>query len=156
MPVAARRMASTAAVACLYVAVAGALLWPLPRQLGSQSPGAFTPAEFDAWYATWALAWESHTFASGRFDLADANIYYPDRDALFYGPAALGALPYFAPVYLLSGNPALAMNLLLLGSIALTAAVIHLVVHAWTRLHAAGWVAAITFLANRWLLRSFV
>ena len=59
-------------------------------------------------------------------------MYYPTRYALFYGSTAFGALPYFAPTYLISGNPVLALNLVLLSCVALTAWTLHIVVARWT------------------------
>jgi len=144
------------AVLLCYGAVVCALTWPLAAHFRSHLPATFPGSEFDPLYSGWVLAWESHALSRGSLDIADANIYYPARDALFYGPVALGALPYFAPTYLVTGNPTLALNLLLLGSITLTATAIHLVVHAWTKRHAAAVVAAAVFLANRWLLYTFI
>src|SRR5262249_3921312 len=84
--------------------------------------------------------------------LADANIYYPARHAFFYGDAGFGALPYFMPTFLLTGNPALASNLTFLVSLALTATALHVVVQRWTASELAGLVAAWTFLTTRWVL----
>jgi hypothetical protein len=67
-----------------------------------------------------------------------------------------GALAYFMPTFLLTGNPTLALNLLLLGGIALTAASLHLAVAAWTGSQPAGFVAAATFLGSRWVLWDFI
>jgi hypothetical protein len=151
-----RGLQQAGAVALGYAVLVCGLTWPLAIHLASHLPATFFGSEFDPLYSAWTLAWESHTLAHGSLAIGNANIYYPARDTLFYGPAALGALLYFAPVYLLTGNPTLAVNLLLLGSIALTATALHLVAYSWTRLHAAGLVAGMTFLANRWLLCTFV
>ena len=151
-----RALRRTAAVFAVYLVLAGCLTWPLAAHLTTHLPATFPGSAFDPLYSGWALAWESHVLAHGSLNIANANIYYPARDALFYGPVVLGALPYFAPTYLSTGNPTLALNLLLLGSIALTAATIHLVIYAWTGLHAAGLVGAAAFLANRWLLYTFI
>ena len=139
----------------LYAVLVGWLTWPLATHLTTHHPQMGSGRDFDSLYSAWVLAWESHALASG-IHIGSANIYYPEPDSLYYGPAAFGALPFFAPVYLLTGNPALALNLLFLGCITLTAAMVHFVVYAWTRLHTAGLVAAVALLANRWLLLSFV
>ena len=139
----------------LYAVLVGWLTWPLATHLTTHHPQMGSGRDFDSLYSAWVLAWESHALASG-IHIGSANIYYPEPDSLYYGPAAFGALPFFAPVYLLTGNPALALNLLFLGCLTLMAAMVHFVVHAWTRLHTAGLVAAVALLANRWLLLSFV
>ena len=140
----------------LYAVLVGWLTWPLATHLTTHHPRLGVGRDFDSLYSAWVLSWESHALASPGVRVGSANIYYPEPDSLYYGPAAFGALPFFAPVYLLTGNPALALNLLLLGCITLTAAMVHFVVHLWTRLHTAGLVAAVALLANRWLLLSFV
>ncbi len=132
------------------------LTWPLIAHVATRVPDTSPGARFDALYSAWVLSWQSHALVTRGASLADANIYYPTPKALFYGPLGRGALPLFAPAFLLTENPALALNLLFLLSIALAAATLHLVVWTWTRSHAAGLVAAFTLLANRWLLRTFV
>jgi hypothetical protein len=149
-------MRRAAVVSILYASLVSWLTWPLARHLSTHLPFTFGGYCFDSLYSIWALAWESDTLARGSLNLADANIYYPASDALFYGPVAFGALPYFAPTYLLTANPALAGNVLLLGCIVLAATATHLVVRAWTGLDAAGFVATLPLILNRWLLVSFV
>src|SRR4030095_10648572 len=68
------------------------LTWPLGAHIRSHLPKTGAASGFDALYSVWALAWESHTLARGSLDIADANIYYPARDALFYGPAGNGSV----------------------------------------------------------------
>ena len=156
VPVWTRSALRVLTLAALYAVLVGWLTWPLVAYITTLHPSLGPGSDFDSLYTAWALAWESHVLSSGSLAFANANIYYPEPGALFYGPAAFGALPFFAPVYLLTGNPALASNLLFLGCLTLTAAMVHLVVHSWTRLHTAGLVAAVAILANRWLLWAFV
>src|SRR5262245_18590248 len=142
-------------VLSLYVGIVAVRWWPLPLHLGDQLP--YIPEfECDRLYSTWALAWSSHALATDPARLADANIYFPARDALFYGPTGFGVLVLFAPAYLLSGSPIVSINVTFLAGIASTAWLLHLVVHRWARSHLAGVVAASTLLANIWLTRTFV
>jgi hypothetical protein len=142
-------------VLSLYIGIVAIRWWPLPLHLGDQLP--YIPQfECDRLYSTWALAWTSHALGNDPLHLADANIYFPARDALFYGPTGFGALVFFAPAYLLSGNPIVAINVTFLAGIASTAWLLHLVVHRWARSHLAGMVAASTLFANVWLTRAFV
>jgi hypothetical protein len=142
-------------VLSLYIGIVAIRWWPLPLHLGVQLP--YIPQfECDRLYSTWALAWSSHALGTDPARLADANIYFPVRDALFYGPTGFGALVLFAPAYLLSGSPIVAINITFLAGIASTAWLLHLVVHRWARSHLAGMVAASIMLGNVWLTRTFV
>ena len=139
-------------IVLVYAAAVGWLTWPLGAHLTTALPVPDDSARFDGLYSAWALAWESHALVTAPSTLADANIYTPARHALFYGPTAFGALPLFAPVYLATGNPTLAANVMYLGSVVLTATALHLVAVAWTGLGLAGVVAGWTVLTTRWML----
>ena len=151
-----RLVAGQAGIAALYLGLVAWLTWPLATSLGTRVPATTMWWMFDARFEIWALAWESHALVTAPTRLAHANIYHPTPYALFYGPPGFGALPYFAPVFLATGNPALAINVTFLVSIALTAWALHFVVARWTGSNVAGFVAACAFLANRWLLWAWV
>jgi hypothetical protein len=139
----------------LYGAVVCWLTWPLAARLATHLPATCGACTFDTLYTAWALSWQTHALASATATLLGANIYHPAPDALLYGPPAFGAVPYFGTVFASTGNPALALNLLFLGSAVLAAALVHAVVRWWTGVAAAGFVAGCTFLASRWLFWDF-
>jgi len=149
-------LASAIGAVVLYATLLVWLTWPLAAHLGTHLPDTRDPCRYDPLYMGWVLAYETHalTTAPGRF--LDANIFHPAERTLFYGDTGFGALPYFMPVMLATGNPTLALNLLFLGCIALTAASLHLVAARTTGSAAAGFVAATTFLTTRWVLWDFV
>jgi hypothetical protein len=132
------------------------LTWPLAENPSRTLPCTDAACHFDTRYSAWVLAWQSHALTTASAHVADANIYAPVRDALYYGPAGFGALPYFAPTYLATGSAALATNVLLLVSAALSALSLHWVVRRWTGLDSAGFVAAATLLLHQWYLWGFV
>ncbi len=132
------------------------LTWPLAARATSALPHTAIACFFDTLYSAWTLSYESHALVSVGTRLADANIYHPASNALFYGPAALGALPLFAPVFLATGNPVLAINVTFLLGLALTGVAMHVVVRRWTGSDLAGVVAAVTVLFNRWIVWGFV
>ena len=140
----------------LYSAVVCWLTWPLAPRLGTHLPATGVSCKFDSLYTAWALAWETHALGAGGATLLGANIYHPAPDGLLYGPSAFGAVPLFGTVFLATGNPALALNVLFLGSAVLAAALVHAVVRRWTGVAAAGFVAGCTLLASRWLFWDFV
>src|SRR6185369_7879430 len=114
------------------------------------------PCPYDTVFSAWAVSWVSHALITDPFHVGSANIYYPSSDALYYGPATLGAVPYALPVFLATGNAAAAINTAFLSSVALTALALHWVVWRWTGSTLAGFVAAWAFLMNRWFLWGFV
>lgn len=136
-----------------YLGVVLWLTWPLAASIGTSLPSE--GHHFDVYYSTWVLAHDSHALVSST-PLADANIYHPASSALYYGPAALGALPLFAPVFIATGNPVLAINVTLLLGLALTCVSMHVVVRRWTGSHLAGVVGAATVVMNQWLIHGFV
>ena len=146
------RRAGAAGALGLYAGLVVVLSWPLAAHLATHLPNTWWTAQFDALYTGWALAYEAHALATAPARIADGNIFHPTPHALLYGTTAAGALPYFAPVFWLSGNPTLSLNVTFLAGIALTAWAVHMVVRRWTGSHAAGAVAAWTLLMSRWLL----
>jgi hypothetical protein len=151
-PAVARRVAALV----FYAAVVAWLTWPLATRLGEALPGTRAGTRFDGLYAGWVLAHETRALGTAPSTLLDAAIYHPARRTLFYSLTAFGALPLFAPAFAATGNPTLALNVLFLGGVALTAWALHVVVAAWTGLELAGLVAAATFLANRWVLWEWI
>jgi len=127
------------------------LTWPLVAHLDTDLPATVPACRFDTLYSAWILAWQTAAWLAGR-RVADANIYVPAANTLFYGSPGYGALPWFAPVFALTQNPALALNCLFLVGVTATASAAHAVVQVWTGSFAAGAVAGATLLANRWLL----
>src|SRR5437773_4222824 len=143
-------------VLALYAVLVVWLTWPLTAHVDTHLPSPHPENLFDVQYMVWVLAYESHALTTAPSRFKDANIFYPARGTLFYGDTGFGALPYFFPVFLLTGNPALALNLTVFGSIVLTAAALHLVVAYWTASELAGVVAATAMLFNRWVLWDFI
>jgi hypothetical protein len=135
-----------------WVAVVTWLTWPLASVATTHVPWRGP----DALYSMWALAWQSHALATDPARYFDANIYHPAPGALAYGPTGTGALALFGPVFAVSHNPALALNVLFIGGSALTAWTIGLVAARWTRSAAAGAVAGSTYLAAPWVLYEWV
>src|SRR5206468_1964074 len=140
----------------LYAGLVVWLTWPLGVHVATHRANTHPACGFDPLHMAWALAHETHALTTAPTRFNEANIYFPARRALFYGDGGFGALPYFMPTFLLSGNPTLALNLTFLGCIALTACALHLVVRIWTGSHLGGFVAAWTFLMTRWTLWEFV
>jgi hypothetical protein len=128
------------------------LTWPLAAHLTTHLPRTHLICDFDQRQMIWALAWTSHRLVTDPLHLFDANIYHPLPHTLLYAEAGFGALPFFLPTYLATGDATLAANVMFLGSLALTAWGLHLLVAHWTGRAGAGVVAATTFLLTPWTL----
>jgi hypothetical protein len=70
----------------------------------------------DSYFLPWVLSWVFHHLGSGlwRGGLFDANIFYPAPNSLAFSEHHLSAQLLYAPLYLATGNPVLAYNLVLL------------------------------------------
>ncbi|MFM8409681.1 MAG: hypothetical protein ACKOCT_05330, partial [Alphaproteobacteria bacterium] len=138
-----------------WLAVVVTLTWPLAAHLSTRLADTQPACRFDALLTAWAGAWESEALVGEPSQLFDADVYHPARRSLLFVEAGLGALPVFAPVYLATRNPALALNATLLLGVAFTATAIHLVVGGWTGSFTGGLIAAWLFVATPWTLWAF-
>ena len=150
------RIAAGAAVVASYAALVLWLTWPLAERAATHFPLTLVTSTGDTPLVTWAAAHETRTLFSGPRALADAGIYHPTRNSLYYGEAGFGALALFAPVFLATGNPTLAMNGVFLAGVVLSAAAIHAVTYRWTESHPGGFVAGVTFVTTPWVLWSWM
>src|SRR5260221_340558 len=62
----------------------------------------------------WTIGWDLHAIVHQPFSIFDANIFFPLHHTLAYSENAIGSALLAAPVLLLSGNPVLALNAVLL------------------------------------------
>lgn len=152
-----RRVVRLLTMLACYTALTVWFTWPLAATSGDRLP-CTNPSSctYDTPYSAWAVSWVSRALATAPSTLAGANIYHPARNALFYGPAGFGAVPFAMPVFAATGNAATAINVAFLSCTALTATALHWVAWRWTASTLAGFVAAWTFLVNRWFLWGFV
>lgn len=139
-----------------YAALAAAVFWPLTAHPTRLLPRGGYGALIDVPLELFTLAWESRALATEPWRILDAPMFHPARHVLLYGPTALGVLPIFAPIYLLTGELALALNGALVVSLVLTAWTTHLVVRRWTGLQSAAAVAGAVVLTAEWLVRTWV
>ena len=151
-----RRLVPTFGPLAWHAGVLAWLTWPLAARLGTHLSDSHGAARFDGIATAYVLARESHALIANPLRFFEGNFYHPTPHSLLYGPSAFGALPLFAPVFWLTGNPALALNATFLGGVLLTAWTLHLVVHWWTGSHLGGAIAGLTFLTTRWVLWEFV
>ena len=77
----------------------------------------------------WTLSWDVHALARQPSSVFDANIFHPERRTLAYSENLLGSAPLAAPVIWITGNPVLAMNLVVLLATVLCGAGAYLLAH---------------------------
>ncbi|MGH9578255.1 MAG: hypothetical protein ACRD3R_12525, partial [Terriglobales bacterium] len=104
-----------AAIAILYVLAVVVLTWPVFRHPGttvldtkSLYGEASVLVQRDINLDMWTLAWDTHALLSRPLRLFHANAFHPAPYSLAFAEHKLGNLPLFAPLYLLTGNPVLA------------------------------------------------
>jgi len=141
----------------VYSAATLYLTWPLPSTAASAiwkgGRGMFAQRyRADMLLMIWILRWDLHALATNPLGLFDANIFHPAPRTLATTEHLLGQLPLYAPAFLLSGNPVLAFNLVMLASFVLAAFFMHILVFAWTRSAAASYAAGLAFAFAPWRL----
>lgn len=128
-----------------YAAIALWLTRPLVWHLADHALAAHALTDYDVPFNVWVLSWVARALATAPLRLFEANIYHPAPDALAYAEHWLGTMPFFAPTYLASGNPVLAVNVMMLSGLVLSAAAAHLVAWRWTGSLAAAVTAGVLF-----------
>jgi len=125
----------------LVVAVAFTLwlTYPLAFRMASRAIELL-----DSQLNAYLQAWVTHALSTHAV-LFDTNMFYPARDTLALSENMLGTQFVFAPVYLLTGNPILASNSVILSSFIFCALTMYLLVRYATASPWASAVAATVF-----------
>jgi hypothetical protein len=134
-----RRLVETLGVLFVFGALTVALTWPQAAVLATE-----VPSFDDSLLSIWRIAWIAHAIGSG-LPLADANIFYPEARTLAYTDAVLLQGLLSTPFLLAGASPVLVYNLLILGSITLSGAVMYLLAHRLTCSWPASLVAGTIF-----------
>ncbi|MFO7692315.1 MAG: hypothetical protein R6V57_04430 [Vicinamibacterales bacterium] len=98
--------------AALFLALTLLLTWPLALRPASTT----LPMGPDGELFIWTLAWDAHAFVHQPFSIFDANIYHPLSRTLAFSENLIGSALIAAPVLWASGNPVLALNIVMLVS----------------------------------------
>jgi hypothetical protein len=105
-----------------YALVTAVLAWPWIASARRGFPaGALLVSPSDARLLVWILAWVSHALVTAPARLFDANIAYPAPAQLASAEHMLSSQLLFLPLYQLTGNALLALNVLVLLSYPLAA-----------------------------------
>lgn len=106
-------MRSHVAAGALYLVLALGYTYPLPLAL-SRANRFDSP---DALLSAWTLSWDLHQLRRAPLHVFEANIFFPEHEALAYSENLLAAALLVAPLRLFTDNPILLLNAALLGAL---------------------------------------
>lgn len=106
---------------------------------------AWTLVQRDINLTMWILAWDTHALTTHPTTLFHANAFYPAPWVLATSEHMLGNVPWFGPVFFLTGNPVLAHQVTLLASFVLAGLTMAAWVFYWTRDRTAAFVAGLAY-----------
>ncbi len=124
----------------LFALLTVVMTWPQARVLGTEA----TP-HHDVYFNMWRLEWFTHAIATQPSHLFDANIFYPEPDALALSDAMIVEGIVAAPFLRARVRPVLVHNVLLLAAIALSGASMFAFARYLTDSRGAAIVAGIVF-----------
>lgn len=101
-----RRWARGAAVVAWFVALALYVTWPLGAHMTNRVAGDLA----DPLETTWILGWGSHAIAHDPLSIFDGNMYHPLHHTLAFSENMLGLSIPTAPVFWLTNNALLQLN----------------------------------------------
>lgn len=99
----------------------------------------------DGRWSIWVVSWVAHALTSRPLQLYQANIFYPERDALAFSEANLGAGALAAPVWAITENPYTTHNVAFLAAFVIAFAGAYYLARYLTGSRPAAAVAAVLF-----------
>ncbi len=140
------------AAALAYALVTVAVTWPVFRHPASTVLDT-TTLYGDAWsliqrdinLTMWILAWDTHALTTHPTTLFHANAFHPAPWVLATSEHMLGNVPWFAPLFLATGNPVLAHQLTLLASFVVAGLAMAAFAFYWTADRTAAFVAGLCY-----------
>lgn len=130
------------------------ITWPLPVELTTSLPGDYG----DPVFVSWAMGWVGGTLTQALGNpgslagLWDANIFFPESQALAFSEHFIAQSVMVWPVYWATGNALLAYNLAFLASFVLTGLGTFLLARALTGSAAGAFAAALIASFNEYRL----
>src|SRR5258705_8826574 len=94
------------------VALAILMTWPLATGLGHL--GRTRDTDADGQFSIWNISWVARSLVADPLHTFDANIFYPHKTTLAYSEANLLPGAIGIPVFWVSGNPWLTLNVVML------------------------------------------
>lgn len=139
--------------ALAYAVATFVVTWPVFRHPASSVldtmslyGDAWTLVQRDINLTMWILAWDTHALTTDPTTLFHANTFHPAPWVLATSEHMLGNVPWFGPVFLLSGNPVLAHQVTLFASFVVAGLTMAAWVLYWTRDRAAAFLAGLVYM----------
>ena len=123
------------------IVLAVVMTWPLAARPGSVARFDTNDGKF----SLWNVAWVAHALTTNPATLFDANIFHPTRHALAFSEANLVAGTMAVPVYLVTGNPIAAHNVVVFVALVLACLLTWQLVRRFTRSAWAPMISATAF-----------
>jgi hypothetical protein len=124
----------------LFVLASVGMTWPLVTRIDETLISWGDPV-----FQSWTMAWNWHALTTDPRDVFDANIFYPWRNTLAYADHLFGQTLTVLPVYPLTGNGVLAINIAVLIAFVLSSLAMYLLVYDITGNRLAGILAGLAY-----------
>ncbi len=139
-----------------FLVLSLAFTWPLAADLGGSLGGGLDPQ-----LQSWILAWDTHALRTNPLGVWQAPIFFPYPDTLAYTDHHLLLSLLVAPIIWATGNPALAHNLLVILSYALSGYAVYLLAKEMWGEHTStidipAFVAGVAFAFSSFRMAQFV
>ncbi len=125
----------------LFVIVAVYSTWPLGRDAAAKAAMNLG----DPLLSAWIFGWDAHALRTDPLHLFQANIFHPERFTLAYAENLLGQSVVVAPIFWVTNNALLTMNVATLLAFALGGFGVYLLVRDLTSQRGAALVAGIAY-----------
>jgi hypothetical protein len=127
----------------IFLVAAAVVTWPVVRHLATGVPGNLT----DSLENSYIFSWDAHALLHQPLRLFDANIFYPQRLTLAYSENVLGLAVFVAPLYWVTHNSILVVNVATLALYAVGGYTTYLLVRELGGSRGPGVVAGVAFMA---------
>ena len=134
----------------VYAVATVVFTWPLASVMTTSFVGADGRLAHDVPLVLWILRWGLHALATQPTAFFDGNVFHPTPRVLTTTEHLLGLQPLFAPVWLVSDNPVLALNVASMASFVLAGLAMHALVLRWTASRAAAYASGLAFAFAPW------
>jgi len=128
-----------------FAALTIPMYYPISVHPGSMLTDRGDPAVF-----AWIVSWDIHKFTTGLSGFFNANIFWPHPGGLAYTEHAIGSALLAAPVFLITNNPVLAWNSIVMSSFILSGLGMFLLARRLLQNRAAALIAGIILAYCPW------
>lgn len=139
------RLTGEKSVGVLIVFIYALLAIFLTRPLLSLGSDHVHESIYDPLFQAWTLAWDNEAMTGHPADLFDANIFYPNDKTLTYSDHQVVNALIAMPIFAISDNPILAVNMVLIFNLFLCAVGAYLLARELTGSTAGAFTAGLIF-----------